>query len=101
MNPRPTTSSITYFLVFLALLVLLGATLLVAQFDLGPLNTVLAISIAFAKAALIILYFMHVRYSSRVIWVYAVTGFFWLAILIVLSMSDFLTRGWLPAPGLQ
>lgn len=101
MNPRPTTSSITYFLVFLALLVLLGATLLVAQFDLGPLNTALAISIAFAKAALIILYFMHVRYSSRVIWVYAVTGFFWLAILIVLSMSDFLTRGWLPAPGLQ
>jgi cytochrome c oxidase subunit 4 len=83
------------------LLVLLGATLLVAQFDLGPLNTALAISIAFAKAALIILYFMHVRYSSRVIWVYAVTGFFWLAILIVLSMSDFLTRGWLPAPGLQ
>lgn len=101
MNPRPTTSRITYFLVFLVLLVLLGATLLVAQFDLGPLNTALAISIAFAKAALIILYFMHVRYSSRVIWVYAVTGFFWLAILIVLSMSDFLTRGWLPAPGLQ
>jgi cytochrome c oxidase subunit 4 len=101
MNSGPTTSRKTYVLVFLALLGLLAATLIMAQFDLGLLNSVAAMAIACAKAVLIILYFMHIRYSSRVIWVYAAAGFFWLAILIVLSMSDFLTRGWLPVAGPQ
>jgi len=47
---------------------------------------------------LIILYFMHVRYSSRLLWIFVCAGFFWLGIMFALSFSDFLTRGWLSLP---
>ena len=90
-----------YLRVFVALLVLTAATVGVAFFDLGGgrlhiLNAVAAISIALAKATLVVLYFMHVRYSSRLTWVFVGAGIFWLLILIVLTMSDILTRHWLP-----
>lgn len=77
-----------------ALLVLLGATIGVAYVNLGPLNTITAMSISILKGLLIILFFMHVRHSSRLIWIAVATGFFWLAIMLVLAMSDYLTRGW-------
>lgn len=85
----------TYFIVFVILLILLAATLGAAYLDLGPLNEVVALTIAIAKALLIILYFMHVRYSNRITWVFVGLGFFWLAILVTLTMSDYLTRNWL------
>ncbi len=85
----------TYFIVFVILLILLAATLGAAYLDLGPLNEVVALTIAIAKALLIILYFMHVRYSGRITWVFVGLGFFWLAILVTLTMSDYLTRNWL------
>ena len=87
-----------YFLVFATLIVLTGVTVWVAYLDLGPLNTVVALTIAVCKTLLVILYFMHVRYSSRLTWVFASAGFFWLAILLAFTMSDLRTRGWLAPP---
>ncbi|MEZ4728566.1 MAG: cytochrome C oxidase subunit IV family protein [Caldilineaceae bacterium] len=83
-----------YVLVFIILLVLLALTVTVAYLDWGVWSMILALLIASTKALLVILYFMHVRYSSRLIWIYAAVGFIWLGILIVLTLSDYLTRGW-------
>ena len=74
-------------------MVLTVITVLVAQVDLGALNNIVALSIAVLKATLVVLYFMHVRYSSRLTWVFVIAGFFWLAILMVLTLSDYKTRG--------
>jgi len=87
-----------YYTVFGSLMALLGATVALAYIHLGKLNMVAAVSIAVIKAVLIILYFMHVRYSSRLLWIFVCAGFFWLGIMFALSFSDFLTRGWLPLP---
>jgi cytochrome c oxidase subunit IV len=84
----------TYYMVFGALMVLTYLTVQVAFFDLGPLNAVVALTIACVKALLVVLYFMHVRYSTRLTWMVVISGFFWLGILFVLLMSDYLTRGW-------
>ena len=85
-----------YFAVFAGLLVLTAITTAVAFADLGPWNTVVALGIAFLKATLVALFFMHVKYSPRLTQIVVAGGVFWLAILIVLTLSDFLTRGWLP-----
>jgi len=87
-----------YYTVFGSLMVLLGATVAIAYIHLGKLNVIAALTIAVIKAVLIILYFMHVRYSSRLLWIFVGAGFFWLGLLFALSFSDFLTRGWLPLP---
>ena len=87
-----------YYTVFGGLMVLLGATVAISYIHLGKLNVIAALTIAVIKAVLIILYFMHVRYSSRLLWIFVGAGFFWLGILFALSFSDFLTRGWLPLP---
>jgi cytochrome c oxidase subunit 4 len=85
-----------YFAIFAALMVLTATTTAVAFLDLGPWNTVVALGIAFLKATLVALFFMHVKYSPRLTQVTIAGGLFWLAILIVLTLSDFMTRGWLP-----
>ena len=85
-----------YYAVFAALLVLTAITTAVAFVDLGPWNTVVALGIAFLKATLVALFFMHVKYSPRLTQVIVAGGLFWLAILIVLTLSDFMSRGWLP-----
>jgi len=85
-----------YFAVFVALMVLTATTTAVSFLDLGPWNTVVALGIAFLKATLVVLFFMHVKYSPRLTQVTIAGGLFWLAILIVLTLSDFMTRGWLP-----
>ena len=64
--------------------------------DLGALNVPVALAIAGGKALLVILYFMHVKDSTRVVWVYVAMGFYWFAILVGLTLADFLTRGWGP-----
>ncbi len=81
-----------YLRIAAALLLLLVLTVGVAFIDLGPLNLLIALSIAIVKAVLVILYFMHVRYSSRVIMVVATAAFFWLVIMFTLTMADFLSR---------
>ncbi|MCA1562576.1 MAG: cytochrome C oxidase subunit IV family protein [Acidobacteria bacterium] len=85
-----------YYLIFLALMIGTGVTVLVAKFDLGPLNNIVMLSVACAKALLVILFFMHVRWSSRLTWVVAGSGFFWLLILFSITMSDYMSRGWVP-----
>jgi cytochrome c oxidase subunit 4 len=83
-------------MIFAALLVLTLSTAGVAFVDLGgDLNTVVALAFAIVKALLVILFFMHVRYSSRLTWVFVGAGFFWMLILLTLTLTDPLTRGWL------
>src|ERR1041384_3752558 len=87
-------SRTVYFVIFGALIVLTIATYLAAQihFQREAINTVIALAIAVTKATLVILYFMHVRYSPRLTWVVVTAGFFWLAIMIVLTLIDYETR---------
>lgn len=85
-------------IIFGVLLVLLILTVAVAQVDFGPLNVVIALTIAIVKAVLIMLYFMHVRFSSRLTWVFAGAAFLWLAILLT-TVGDYITRAWLTGPG--
>lgn len=82
-----------YVSVFVALLALTALTTGVAFIDLGPLNVVLMLAIACTKATLVILYFMHVLYSTRLTWVVVSSGFVWLVVLILFTMSDIVTRG--------
>ncbi len=98
MTPHLVTRP-TYYRMFIALLVLTGLTVGIAMIDLGPLNTIVALAIAVGKALLVILVFMHLRSSSRLTWLVVGSGFFWLALLITLTMSDYLTRGWLIVAG--
>lgn len=85
-----------YYGVFLALLIGTALTVVVAFFDLGYFNNVVMLTIACAKALLVVLFFMHVRWSSRLTWVVASSGFFWLLILFGITMADYLSRGWMP-----
>jgi cytochrome c oxidase subunit IV len=78
----------------LALLALLGLTIGAAYLNLGPFNTVVAMAIAAGKASLIALFFMQIRSTKPVIWLCAGAGLFWLGILLVLAMSDYVSRGW-------
>jgi cytochrome c oxidase subunit IV len=89
-----------YYVIFGALMVLTALTVWVANIDLGSekLNTVVALAIAVTKAMLVVLYFMHVRYSSRLTWVVVAGGFLWLFIMVGLTMSDYLSRGMLIYP---
>jgi cytochrome c oxidase subunit IV len=88
-----------YVGVFLALIALTALTTGVAFIDLGPLNTVAALAIAVAKMLLVALFFMHLKYGHGLTRIVVLAGFFWLAILIALTLSDELTRNWTPNPG--
>jgi cytochrome c oxidase subunit IV len=88
-----------YYLVYGALLALTLLTIGVAYLDLGPLNVVVALGIATGKALLVMLFFMHLLYSSRLTWVIAGAGVIWLAHLLIFTLSDYFTRGWLPVGG--
>ena len=86
-----------YFVIFGALMVFTFLTVWIANFNLpGPLNAIFALSIAVTKATLVVLYFMHVRYSSKLTWVFVCAGLVWLIILFAFTLSDYLTRGWVP-----
>jgi len=84
-----------YYSVFAALIVGTLLTVAAAKVDFGVLNNVVMLTIACTKALLVILFFMHVRWSSRLTWVVAAAGFFWLLILFTITMSDYLSRGWM------
>lgn len=85
-----------YISIFLALMVGTALTIWAGLTDFpGQLNVIIALTIAVVKATLVVLYFMHVRYSSRLIWVVFTSALFWLAILFALTFSDYWTRGWL------
>ena len=88
-----------YFSVFFALLILTGTTVGVAFVDLGPFNNVVALGIAVVKATLVILFFMHVRYATRLTSLVVLSGVFWLIIMVGLTFTDYATRGWLGVAG--
>jgi cytochrome c oxidase subunit 4 len=85
-----------YVTIFLALMALTGLTVWIATLDLGPFNAIVALTIAVAKALLVVLYFMHVKYSSRLTMVFVAAGFVWLVIMVALTLSDYYTRQWIP-----
>ena len=89
----------TYYLVFAALMVLLVLTVMASGLGAGLIGISVALTIAVVKAVLIILYFMHVRYSERLIWLFAAAAFFWLGIMLGFVFTDYLTRSFLPIPG--
>lgn len=96
---EPVTPTRTYLIVFATLLLLTGLTIGLAYLNVGGWNTILALGIAAAKACLIALFFMHVRSSSGLTRLVMLGGLLWLGILMVGTMDDVLTRGWLPVPG--
>ena len=87
-----------YIAIFLALLGLTALTTYVSFIDLGRMNTVVALAIAVTKMLLVILFFMHVKYSSRLTKLTIIAAFFWFGLLITFTLSDVLTRQWTPAP---
>lgn len=87
-----------YLIVFGVLVIGTILTVLVALTDLDHVlfpgaNTLVALLIAFVKMSCVVLWFMHVKYSPRLIWLTALSGFFWLAIMFAFTMQDYLTRG--------
>jgi cytochrome c oxidase subunit IV len=85
-----------YITIFLVLVVGTVLTVLAAFMDFPwRLNTIVALTIATVKATFVVLYFMHVRYSSRLIWVIVASALFWMGIMFALTFSDYWTRGWL------
>jgi cytochrome c oxidase subunit 4 len=87
-----------YYTIFAALMVLTGVTVAVAFVNLGALNFTVAIAIAIFKASLVVLFFMHAKYSSRLTKLIIATGFFFLIVLFGLTLTDYVSRGWLTAP---
>jgi cytochrome c oxidase subunit 4 len=88
-----------YYTIFGLLIFGTYLTVQVAFFDLGALNTVVALTIAVCKATIVVLFFMHVKYSTRLTWAVVLGSVFWLGILLVLTLSDYLTRRWLTYGG--
>jgi cytochrome c oxidase subunit 4 len=88
-----------YILVFLALIALTWVTTLVSEIDLGSLNIYVALSIAIFKASLVVLFFMHVKYGTRLTKMIVLCGLYWLLLLLFIAMADLWTRGWMGVPG--
>jgi cytochrome c oxidase subunit 4 len=84
----------SYVVVYIALIALVAATTGLAFVNLAPWSVAIALGIAALKALLVILYFMHVKISSRLTRVFVVVGFYWLALLFGGSLGDLLTRSW-------
>ena len=84
----------TYLLILLVLMVLTATTTGVAFIDLGIWNPIVAIGIACFKAVMVILFFMHIRYSSKVMMLTVGAGFFTFLVLITMTLSDYISRNW-------
>jgi cytochrome c oxidase subunit IV len=86
----------TYVGIFLVLMVLTGLTTGVAFIDLHAWNTPVALAIAVVKMVLVVLFFMHVKYSTKLTKMVIIAGFFFLTLLVAFTLADELTRGWSP-----
>ena len=84
----------TYLIIFGLLMLGTYLTVQAAFLDLGAFNTPIALAIAIAKATVVVLYFMHVKYSPRLTWVVVIGSVFWLAILLIMTFGDYATRAW-------
>ena len=87
----------TYFTIFGALMVCTMLTITAAFINLGDLNFAVALTIAIFKATLVVLFFMHVKYGSKLTKLVVGTAFFFLGIMLTLTLSDYLSRGWFTA----
>ncbi len=96
---EPITPARTYILVAVALVILTLATIGMSFLPLGPFHVPVALGFAVAKAALVVLYFMHARYSPPVTRLVILVALVWFSILLLGSMDDYLTRNFLGAPG--
>jgi cytochrome c oxidase subunit 4 len=85
-------------MIFAALLALTALTVGVTYIHMGRFNLVVALLIAVTKASLVVLFFMNVRNSSPLTKLFVVAGLFWMGLLIILTFSDYISRGWLPVP---
>jgi len=83
-----------YYTIFAILMFCTYLTVQIAFFDLGRLNAIAALAIAAFKATMVILFFMHVKYSTRLTWAVVLGSIFWFGILVALTMGDYLTRPW-------
>jgi cytochrome c oxidase subunit 4 len=90
-----------YFLIFFALMIGTALTVGAAFVDMGFMNTPVALIIALVKASLVIMFFMHVKYSHKLVGLFAISGFFWLCIMLALTMQDYYTRSWGEAPPVE
>ena len=81
-----------YLLILTALLAGTTATVAVAQIDLGPFNIVVALTIAVIKATLVVLFFMHMKYSHRLNWIFFAAAVIWLILLISMTLVDVIAR---------
>lgn len=91
MRQDPITKT-TYFKAYVALLALLALTVGAVYVNLGSANMLITMAIAVTKALVVVFFFMHVRYSARLIWIYAVLGVIWIATLIGGTLADVVTR---------
>jgi cytochrome c oxidase subunit 4 len=87
-------SPAAYLVVYVSLLVATGLTVGAAFIDLGAFNPILALAIACFKGVLVILFFMHVYYSSRLMKLTVAAGFFTFFVLIMMTLSDYMSRSW-------
>jgi cytochrome c oxidase subunit 4 len=90
-----------YLTIFALLMIFTVLTVWVAVLDLGAygwLHTPLALAIATVKATLVVLWFMHVKYGSRLVWVFVGAGLAWLALLVGITVGDYVGRSWEPDP---
>ena len=92
-------SPVVYVGVFLALMVLTGLTVFASTVDLGMWNTPVALLIAITKAVLVVLFFMHVKYSSRLVSLAVGAAMLWLLLLLAGLIADYVSRGWVGSPG--
>jgi cytochrome c oxidase subunit 4 len=88
-----------YYLVFITLIVMTWVTAFVSTIDLGRMNVFVALSIAIFKASLVILFFMHVKYGTKLTKMIVLAGLYWLLLLLFIAMADLWTRGWMGVPG--
>jgi cytochrome c oxidase subunit IV len=98
-EPEHIGSVQTYFLVFLALIAATVITTAVAFVDLGPFSVVVALAIAVCKMLLVVIFFMHVRYSTKLTKLVLLGGILWFFILIGMTYTDFGSRTWMGVPG--
>jgi cytochrome c oxidase subunit 4 len=98
-HEHPIDSAKTYALILGTLLMLTILTTAVAYVDLGAMSTIVALGIACTKMMLVALFFMHVRHSTKLTKLIVVGGLLWLAILLLMTMTDFATRTWIGVPG--
>jgi cytochrome c oxidase subunit 4 len=88
-----------YVAIWAILTALTLTTVLVSLVDIGPMNVVVALVIATIKGTLVVLFFMHLRYSPKLTMATVVAAMFWLFLLLSLTMTDYLTRAWPTSPG--